>query len=264
MSLSRFLRLHPPLCHLTPDYFECPPPPQKKVFIISADWIPLLSYLSFLLPLKKKTKDKCIDYEINDTIFARFQVIMTYCTETFSSLVLKKKKLNGCILCRKANKKPWILWSLSFRFVTTVYYCVTNVQNVGDFFFFPSLFFFSPLLLKTNSLNYGFCFVFNSGFGKPVAVAIGKWGQTARFDFCGLLLPLRIRGKKKKKKRTPKTAISSERREKKDVKICFVGNVPKQPRWLEILLLKLTLWKKTCHNWVDATFLTSLLGRFNP
>lgn len=45
----------------------------------------------------------------------------------------------------------------------------------------------------------------------------------------------------KKKKHTPKTAISSERRGKKDVKICFVGNVPKQPRWLEILLLKLTL-----------------------
>lgn len=48
-----------------------------------------------------------------------------------------KKKLNGCTLCRKANKKPWILWSLSFRFVITVYYCVTNVQNVWDSFSFP-------------------------------------------------------------------------------------------------------------------------------
>lgn len=47
-----------------------------------------------------------------------------------------KKKLNGCTLCRKANKKPWILWSLSFRFVITVYYCVTNVQNVWDSFSF--------------------------------------------------------------------------------------------------------------------------------
>lgn len=36
-------------------------------------------------------------------------------------------------MCRKANKKPWILWSLSFRFVITVYYCVTNVQNVRDY-----------------------------------------------------------------------------------------------------------------------------------
>lgn len=32
------------------------------------------------IAVKKKTKNKCIDYEINDTIFARFEVIMTYCT----------------------------------------------------------------------------------------------------------------------------------------------------------------------------------------
>lgn len=36
-------------------------------------------------------------------------------------------------MCRNASKKPWILWSLSFCLVITVYYCVTNVQNVWDY-----------------------------------------------------------------------------------------------------------------------------------
>lgn len=57
---------------------------------------------------------------------------MTLLYRSFFSSWNWKKKLNGCKLCRKTNKKPWILWSLSFCFVITVYYCVTNVQNVWD------------------------------------------------------------------------------------------------------------------------------------
>lgn len=66
--------------------------------------------------------------------------------------------------------------------------------------------------------------------GKPLAL-------TSAVCYC----PFGLGGKKKKKTHTQNSHFLRKAGKKRPVKICFVGNVPKQPRWLEILLLKLTL-----------------------
>lgn len=71
-SFSVSLQMHPHLRIRTAESFQISIFRFEKSSFFS--WI-----VSFLLQFKKKI-NKCIDNEINDTIFARFEVIMTYCT----------------------------------------------------------------------------------------------------------------------------------------------------------------------------------------
>lgn len=65
--------------------------------------ISLMSQSSSLLFLLQFKKNKCIDYGINDTIFARFEVIIIVHTR-FSSLVLKKRHEMGVYCVEKQTK----------------------------------------------------------------------------------------------------------------------------------------------------------------
>lgn len=64
------------LCIRTADSFQTSVFRFQKSFLFSD--VSIEFCFSFYCSLKKI--NKCIDYEINDTIFARFEVIMTYCT----------------------------------------------------------------------------------------------------------------------------------------------------------------------------------------
>lgn len=91
----------------------------------------------------------------NDTIFARWEVIMTYCTYAFFSLSLELKnelKLkNGCILCRKASKKAMDIVKLVISFCD---HCVLLCNKMCKTYRIITI-----LLVLDNLL---FCFLFSN------------------------------------------------------------------------------------------------------